>query len=80
MTMAERFTVRITRDDGSVTYRCSTTSRAYADAEAAAWHDCGRAAEVTTEQDARADLAAWRKATKDAQRTGARYFPAVVAS
>jgi len=79
----ERFTVRITRDDGSVTYRCSTTSRAHADAEAAAWQDCGRSAEVTTEQDARADLAAWRKATqgKDQEhRSGARYFPAVVAS
>lgn len=70
------YTVRVTRPDGSRTYKGRGLRPSQAASEAAAWVNLhqGYEVDVVSERDpaVRADIAAWKKAITNAYR----YFPA----
>ena len=67
----KRYTVRVTRDDGSVTFKCDRVSESHAIRERDAWRAEGWEAEIVNVKDARVELRAWRAAVRE---TG-RYYP-----
>lgn len=72
------YTVRVTRPDGSVTFRGNSMPIARAEREAEAWLSTGDdyQAEVLEMPAAKAEIRLWQKATKAGD--GSRYFPASV--
>lgn len=78
--MSDKFYARITRPDGSVTFKGPWTHD-HCKREALAWVDCGiaRTYELMPIDDARAEVRAWAKHTKpDSLGRQARFFPAAV--
>jgi hypothetical protein len=70
-------TVRVTRDDGSVTFKGWYRGRIDAAVrERNAWLEAGRSAEVVDSRYHADQLKAWKSAT----RNGGRYFPAAVSA
>lgn len=67
------YTVRVTRDDGSVTYKCNRVGLAHAERERDAWTAEGYEAIVVNCANPiyKLDQRAWRRAIID----GHRYFP-----
>lgn len=71
MTKTQPYTVRVTRPDGSVTFRGSSMTTKAAERERDAWRDAGYGAELVDMTTAAPELKEWREATKG----GGRYFP-----
>lgn len=69
----DRFTVRVTREDGSVTYKCDRVGLVHAERERDAWLGEGYDAVVVNCANGyyREEQKKWRRAVID----GGRYFP-----
>jgi hypothetical protein len=75
MSGRERIIVRVTRPDGSVTFRCDRPTRVRAERERDAWNDTDSyRAEIVSLDDSRAELRAHAAAVK----RGDRYFPGAI--
>lgn len=75
-TAAEGFVVRVTRANGSVTFRGTRMTTQAAEREAQAWIASGRQATLVAWLDAKAEMKAWKQATKN----GGYYKPELVQS